>query len=91
MHAELARLDAAQAAKHWDACIQAYKAALDTPGALGGWGERQDVRYNMACALAVAGHVQEARGVLEALVHEGGVGLDDARADPDLMAVFSNS
>ena len=90
MHAELARLASGeQAAQHWGACIKAYRGALALPPAeLGGWEERRDVRYNLACALAMAGEVQEARGVLEPLLQEGGVRVEDARADADLAGVF---
>ncbi len=91
VHAELARRHAHAnevARQHWQACTDAYQAALRLPaGELGSFQERCDVRYNYACALALSGRVEEARMEIAALVQCGAVSMEDVHADEDLAGM----
>lgn len=54
---------AAEAARrHVDAAVGALSTAVSRPERLGGWRQRCDVRYNLACALALAGRDQVGAG-----------------------------
>lgn len=54
----------AAAAGHATAAVAALQAALSRPERLGAWRQRCDARYNLACALALAGQ-EQVRGASE--------------------------
>lgn len=61
--------------------------ALQRPHLLGGPSERADVRYNAACAAAMAGQAQLAQQLLEALLPTGQVQAAELAADDDLASL----
>jgi tetratricopeptide (TPR) repeat protein len=72
----------------WHDAAEAYAAALARPPqSLGSWTERNDVRYNYACALAKSGRSHESAAVLQELATHGGVDLREAAADADLASL----
>lgn len=68
-----------------------YGAALARPERLGGWRERADVRYNLACCLARQGRAEEARQLLGALIASGAVAEAMAREDADLAGLWQQA
>uniref|UniRef100_A0A1D2A0Q6 Uncharacterized protein n=2 Tax=Auxenochlorella protothecoides TaxID=3075 RepID=A0A1D2A0Q6_AUXPR len=68
-----------------------YGAALARPERLGGWRERADVRYNLACCLARQGRAEEARQLLGALIASGAVAEATAREDADLAGLWQQA
>jgi trimeric autotransporter adhesin len=84
------RGDAPSAAALAGEAAAAYHRALDVPPtsarSLGGWAARAEVRWNAACALALAGRADECVGALIPLLAAGGgaVGIADALRDGDL-------
>ncbi len=58
--------------------------ALQHPTKLGSLSERRDVRYNFACACALAGCHDEARSMLEQLAAAGALKAGDVASDEDL-------
>ncbi|KAG2442009.1 hypothetical protein HYH02_009801 [Chlamydomonas schloesseri] len=76
---------AAEAARrHVEAAVGALSTAVSRPERLGGWRQRCDVRYNLACALALAGRDQEAAALFGALLRCGALRVAELAADPDL-------
>lgn len=82
-----AALPGHDAASELRAAIAQYGAALARPEGLGGWRQRADVRYNHACALALAGDAAGAAAILKALVSSGAVDAAAVTGDPDLAGV----
>ncbi|KAL6757494.1 hypothetical protein V8C86DRAFT_3135512 [Haematococcus lacustris] len=77
----------AAAAHHWQSAVQGFRTALAAPQLLGSFQDRCDVRYNLACALAQAGHTAEAAGLIKQLMACGGVESAAVAADTDLSGV----
>ncbi|GLI64388.1 hypothetical protein VaNZ11_007654, partial [Volvox africanus] len=75
------------ASQHATAAVAAFQAALTRPERLGGWRQRCDVRYNLACALALLGREQEAHQLLVALLGCGAVRPSELARDVDLEPV----
>ncbi|EFJ48167.1 hypothetical protein VOLCADRAFT_91252 [Volvox carteri f. nagariensis] len=73
--------------RHAAAAAAALQSAVVRPERLGGWRQRCDVRYNLACALALAGRHQEAHQLLTALLSCGAVRPSELVRDVDLEAV----
>ncbi|KAG1656018.1 hypothetical protein FOA52_005646 [Chlamydomonas sp. UWO 241] len=57
--ADAAQCVRAAAGAHWAGALQNYNRALSRSTLLGSFGERCDVRFNAACALALAGQVEQ--------------------------------
>ncbi len=65
--------DQAASTQHYGAAADAYRTSLGQPSALGGFADRSNVRYNYACACALAGRSQEAAEVgMSAILAWGG-------------------
>jgi HEAT repeat protein len=61
--------------------------ALQRPHLLGGASDRADVRYNAACAAALAGQHSIAQQLLMQLAAAGSLSAADAAADEDLASI----
>ncbi|KAF8069466.1 COQ3 [Scenedesmus sp. PABB004] len=87
--AKLARRrgDEAAAARHAAAAAAHYGSALQRPHLLGAAGERVDVRYNAACAAALAGRPDLAQPLLAGLAAAGALVACEAAGDEDLAAL----
>jgi len=72
---------------HAAAAVASYKKALGDPRTLGGWTERAEARYNLACAHALAGDAPAAAALLAALFAAGAAAPADAAADADLVSL----
>ncbi|GLC42096.1 hypothetical protein PLESTM_001290900 [Pleodorina starrii] len=72
---------------HAAAAVASLQAAVSRPERLGGWRQRCDVRYNLACALALAGREQESAQLLAALLSCGAVQPAELTQDVDLEPV----
>ncbi|GIL52179.1 hypothetical protein Vafri_8116 [Volvox africanus] len=75
------------ASRHATAAVVAFQAAVARPERLGGWRQRCDVRYNLACALALVGREQEAHQLLVSLLGCGAVRPSELARDVDLEPV----
>ncbi|GIL83568.1 hypothetical protein Vretimale_10376 [Volvox reticuliferus] len=75
------------AIRHATAAVAALQAAVARPERLGGWRQRCDVRYNLACALALVGRAQEAHQLLVALLGCSAVRPSELAHDADLEPV----
>eukprot|EP00775_Hariotina_reticulata_P010991 gene10991-11145_t len=77
------------AAAHIQAAVSYYKSALQRPHLLGDHSDRCDVRYNAACAAALAGPCHHAlvQQLLAFLAESGRFQAAEAAADEDLSCV----
>eukprot|EP00882_Tetradesmus_deserticola_P016825 GHRQ01017991.1.p1 GENE.GHRQ01017991.1~~GHRQ01017991.1.p1 ORF type:complete len:130 (+),score=51.26 GHRQ01017991.1:531-920(+) len=76
--------DQAAAAAHINAAVGYYGRALQQPHLLGDASERADVRYNAACAAALAGQHATAQQLLTSLAAAGSISAADVATDADL-------
>ncbi|KAG2440755.1 hypothetical protein HXX76_003612 [Chlamydomonas incerta] len=83
--ADSSRAAAEAARRHVEAAVGALWSAVSRPERLGGWRQRCDVRYNLACALVLAGRDQEAAALFGALLRCGALRAAELAADPDLQ------
>lgn len=79
--------DAAAAASHINAAVGHYASALQRPHLLGTRSDRADVRYNAACASALAGQAHTCQALLQGLAVAGVLKAADLAGDSDFAAV----
>lgn len=67
--------------------LESFERALQRPEALGSNSERCNVRYNHACALALAGRAAEACDALQHIAERDATVLDGIQSDDDLQGL----
>lgn len=68
-------------------CLHFTDSALQRPHLLGGASDRADVRYNTACAAALAGQAAAAAALLQGLAAVRALDPADVAADEDLVGL----
>jgi hypothetical protein len=72
----------------WAEAAAAFQTAISQAlERLGGLEERNDVKYNYACALAKSQNLEESAALLQALLASGAQDINSAAHDSDLLAL----
>lgn len=75
----------------WQEAANAFEVALSRVSSkLGGFTERNDAKYNYACALAKSHRVNESIAILQSLGNIGGLDLKNAAQDADLAILHDH-
>jgi len=91
--AELAAAREGDAGAAERACDWYLRASREESWRIGGWRERGELAYNLACAcsLAGSGRTEEGKAGLVAAVKSGAATAEEARSDPELQCLLASA